>query len=234
MLKSEQLLLLQQLMETSAEMSVNLASVRPQEKFSPSSESDKGDCPDHRPPIHKKRRRGKHRRKWKPYSSMTAEERKVEEAREAARVAEREARLARKPSAPWNTTQFIMEDKGCNEVSIPMPRASRTLSMEDDLFEDDFYESPEDDLFEQRNLLEQEFEMTYQEVTNDRLQRLSKSQLVEECVQLEKELSSMRGQSQEQLVKLNKELAEMKEKIDLLQKENTHLQRLCMDRGNGQ
>ena len=228
MLKSESLFILQQLMEKSTEMSESLAEVRPLNKTSPatSSESDKGvDC-SHEPPhpTHKKRRRGKHRRKWKPYSSMTVEERKEEEARGAARVAEREARLAGKPSAPWNTTQFIMEDRGCNEVKIPTPRASRTLSLDDSLSEEDFYESPEDELFEHRNMLEQEFESTYQEVANERLQGLSKAELVDECIELERVLNTVRDQGQEDVCKLSMEVSELRAQVEILQKENNDFQ----------
>lgn len=233
MLKPESLFILQQLMETSTEMSVDLAAVRPLNKLSPttSSESDKGaDCSlEHRPAAHKRRRRGKHRRKWKPYSSMSVEERREVDAREAARVAEREARLVGKPSAPWNTTQFIMEDRGCKEVRIPTPRANRTLSLDDSLSEENYYESPDDDLFEHRNLLEQEFESTYQEVANERLQGLSKAELVDECIELERELNSVRDKSQEEVVRLSKELADLQSKVDMLQKENEDLQRLHED-----
>lgn len=248
MLMSESLFILQQLlMETNAEMKLGLAEMRPLSKSSPttSSESDKGvDCSLVRQPVaHKRRRRGRHRRKWKPYSSMTLEEKRAVEAREAARVAKREARLARKPSAPWNTTQFIMEDRGCKEVRIPTPRASRTLSLDDSLSEEDFYESPEDELFEHRSLMEQEFESTYQEVASERLQGLSKAELVEECMVLERELTTARdrgheevtklelelnftrNQGQEELTKLGKEVAELQNKVELLQRENGNLQR---------
>lgn len=228
MLMSESLFLLQQLV-TSTEMSLGLATMRPLNKSSPttSSESDKGvDCSsERRPMVHKRRRRGKHRRKWKPYSSLTLDEKKEVETREAARVTKRKSRLASNPSAPWNTTQFIMEDRGCNEVRIPTPRASRTLSLDDSL-SDDFYESPEDELFEHRSLMEQEFESTYQEVASERLQGLSKAELVEECMMLERELHTARDQGREEVTKLGIEVTELRAKVELLQRENGDLRRL--------
>lgn len=207
----------QNLMEQSGEeVMQHLEQVRIRVKSSPttSSESDKGVDLTERTPIGRKRhRRGKHRRKWKPYSSMTWEEKRVVEAKEAARAAQREADLAGKPSAPWNTTQFIMEDRGCNEVKIPTPRASRTLSLEDSLSDEDLYESPEDELFEQSSLLEQDFESTYQEVAAERLQVLSKTELVEECLGLERELHAAQDQGREEVAKMAAEMKKMQAQL---------------------
>jgi len=176
-----------------------------------------------RPTVRKRHRRGKHRRKWKPYSSMTWEEKRAVDAREAARAAKREAQLAGRPSAPWNTTQFIMEDRGCNNVQIPTPRASRTLSLEDSLSDEDLYESTEDDLFEENSFLEQDFESTYQEVASERLQGLSKSDLVEECLALERELDVARNQGREEMVQMEKEMGELQARMLLLEEENREL-----------
>lgn len=218
--------ILQQMMEQSTEMTQTLGQVRLRIKSSPvtSSESDKGvDVQERVPSVRKRHRRGKHRRKWKPYSSMTWEEKRAVDAREAARAARREADLAGKPSAPWNTTQFIMEDRGCNEVRIPTPRASRTLSLEDSLSEEDMYESPEDELFEQHSLLEQEFESTYQEMASERLQGLSKAELVEECLVLERELHSARDQGKEDMTRMEKEVKKLQAQLKTLEEQNKEL-----------
>lgn len=219
----ESAVLLQRLMELSAEMPVNVNEVK--NKLSPvvSSESDKGvDVTEQQSSGRKRRRRGKHRRKWKPYSSMTLEEKKEVDAREAARAARREAQLAGKPSAPWNTTQFIMEDHGCNEVRLPAPRASRTLSLEESLSDDDLDDSPVDDLFEQQ-LLEQDFESTYQEVASERLQGLSKAQLVDECLELERELNAARDQGKEEMIRMEQEVKILQSQLKQLQEENSLL-----------
>ena len=212
--------LLQLLMELSGEMSDTANQMK--QKTSPvtSSESDKGvDASEQSSSARKRRRRGKHRRKWKPYSSMTWEEKRELDARDAARAARREAQLAGKPSAPWNTTQFIMEDRGCNEVRFPTPRASRTLSLEESLSEEDLDDSPEDELFEQQSLLEQDFESTYQEVASERLQGLSKAELVEECLGLERELNSAREQSKERVMKAEQEVKILQAQLEKLQEE---------------
>lgn len=205
------------------EVTQHLEQVRIRVKSSPttSSESDKGVDLTERTPIGRKRhRRGKHKRKWKPYSSMTWEEKKAVDAKEAARAALREAELAGKPSAPWNTTQFIMEDRGCNEVRIPTPRASRTLSLDDSLSEEDLYESPEDELFEQSSLLEQDFESAYQEVAAERLQGLSKAELVEECL----ELHTAQDQSKEELARMEMEVKRMQTRLLRLEEEKKEFQ----------
>ena len=168
---------------------------------SQSSESDKGvdlsERHTHRA-TQRKHRRGRHRRrKQKPYARMTPEERKKYDAR----AAKREAELVGKPSAPWNTTQFIMEDRGKTEVKLPSPRVSRTMSLDSSLSDEDFYESPEDDIFEHGLCLEQDFESTYHQVASERLQGLEKGELIEECLYLEEERDKCRKELED--VKLN-------------------------------
>lgn len=220
--------ILQNLMEQSREPDMHLEQVRIRDQTSPatSSESDKGvDLSEQAPMAARKRhRRGKHRRKWKPYSSMSLEEKKAVEAKETARAARRESMLAGKPSAPWNTTQFIMEDRGCKEVRIPTPRASRTLSLEDSLSDDDVYESPEDELFEQSSLLEQDFESTYQEVAAERLQGLSKAELVEECLGLERDLHGAQDQGREEATRMQVQVENMQDQLLKLENKNLELQ----------
>ena len=224
--------ILQAMMEQSNEVT-RIEPNRLRDKASPatSSESDKGvDLTEHRPLGRKRHRRGKHRRKWKPYSSMTWEEKRAVEAKEAACAARKEALMAGKPTAPWNTTQFLMEDRGCNEVQIPTPRASRTLSLDDSLSEEELYESPEDDLFEQQSLLEQDYESTYQQVASERLADLSKSELIDECLQLERELNSTREQAKEakeqakeDLLKMEKERKKLQTQLQGLEEEKREL-----------
>lgn len=219
--------ILQELMEQQSSEVKHIEPTRLRNKSSPttSSESDKGvDLTEMQPTsARKRRRRGRHRRKWKPYSSMTWEEKRAVEVREAARAARREAQMAGKPSAPWNTTQFLMEDRGCNEVRIPTPRASRTLSLDDSLSEDDMYESPEDDLFAQHSLLEQDFESNYQEVASERLHGLSKSELIEECLGLERELNATRDQAKEDVSRIEKEHKILQVQLQALEEEKRQL-----------
>ena len=74
----------------------------------------------------KKHRRGRKRNrpKWKPYAKMTEEERQTREMYEQSRMAQEEKKLAvmsRRPVAPFNTTQFLMEDRSDSQVYKPHP-----------------------------------------------------------------------------------------------------------------
>ncbi len=206
------------------EMDSELNQVRPPKKSSPgTSDSDKGvDVTCEHP--RKKHRRGKRRRKWKPYSHLTMEEKRELEAREAKRALKREARLARKPSAPWNTTQFLMEDHGISEINIPQPRVSRTISMDSSLSDDEYYESPEEEAFE-RGLsisMENDFEMAYKEVASKRLENLSKSQLIDNFINLEQQLGTMKSE----MGTVREEMEEIEAKNTQLQEENEILKLL--------
>ena len=205
-------------------MNSELSQVRPTKKGSPgTSDSDKGvdvSCEIPR----KKHRRGKHRRKWKPYSRLTMEEKRERMEREAARALKREAELAGKPSAPWNTTQFIMDDHGTTEIDIPQPRVSRTTSMDSSLSDDDYYESPEEEAFERgfSISMEHDFEMAYKEVASERLQDLSKSELVEQYINLEQQFGAVKTE----VGTVRKQLEELETKSSQLQDENERLKQL--------
>ena len=184
---------------------------------------------DHEEVRRKKNRRGKHhRRKWKPYSRMTAEEKKQVDEREAARAARREAELAGKPAAPWNTTQFIMADHGCSELHIRAPRMSRTMSIESSgLSGDELYESPEEEIMEHGLFLEQDFESAYQEMASESLQGMTKTELVQQCLDLEEEVTLIRDQLREEcnskMVDLQREIATLRSQNRTLQEENERL-----------
>ena len=63
---------------------------------------------------------GKHRRKWKPYNKLSWEERQeLDEAETKRACMKREERFASgHPVAPYNTTQFIMEDRQQTSPSL--------------------------------------------------------------------------------------------------------------------
>ena len=198
---------------------------------SQSSESDKGvDVSERHTPraAQKKHRRGRHRRrKQKPYSRMTTDEKE----RYDARAAKREAELVGKPSAPWNTTQFIMEDRGKTEVKLPSPRVSRTMSLDSSLSDEDFYESPDDDIFEHGHCLEQDFESTYHQVASERLQGLDKGELIEECLYLEEEKDKYRKELEGMkmdLIDTSNENSKLREEVERLKSQ------LSVEEENGQ
>lgn len=72
----------------------------------------------------KKHRRGRKRNrpKWKPYAKMSDVERKEWDLYEQSRMEQKEKKLAMmssRPVAPFNTTQFLMEDRKDSEVYKP-------------------------------------------------------------------------------------------------------------------
>ena len=207
------------MVEDLGEMRVATETSKMMDSSSQSSESDKGvDLSERHTPraTQRKHRRGKHRRrKQKPYSRMTVEEKKKYDAR----AAKREAELVGKPSAPWNTTQFIMEDRGKTEVKLPSLRMSRTMSLDSSLSDEDFYESPEDEIFVHGMCLEQDFESAYHQVASERLQGLEKGELVEECLYLEEERDKCRKELQDvklNLVDSSNENTKLREEIEQL------------------
>ncbi len=86
--------------------------------------------------LKKKHRRGRKRNrpKWKPYAKMSEEERRKWDVYEQSRMAQKEKRLAimsRRPVAPFNTTQFIMEDRTDSQVYKPHPsETNRCMSFD--------------------------------------------------------------------------------------------------------
>lgn len=69
----------------------------------------------------KRGRNPKRKRKWKPYSALSWEEKVIQDARESKRANAKRERLSAEghPIAPYNTTQFLMDDR-----SISSPHQS--------------------------------------------------------------------------------------------------------------
>ncbi len=187
----------------------------------------------------KKHRRGKqkggrrHRQKnWKPYVKLTWEERQKLDEKEMRRAyRRREERFASgQPMAPYNTTQFLMDqhpegrqqkdagqdggapdgeapvndvkDEGVPQNQHPhlpeaMDRDQASGSTESSNSGSESYDSPNDeDIF-----LEKDFSEAYENCQVERLQEMSKDDLVKELLDLqskvermEREKEKMRGQ----------------------------------------
>ncbi|CAL7949638.1 unnamed protein product [Xylocopa violacea] len=109
------------------------------------------------------------------------------------------AKTGRQPPAPYNTTQFLMDDhsdlpdldqKLSEAVSSDVPATfqkpsapprTRDSSFSVDSDEDYFYSSPEDE----EEFLTKEFSTAYEDLHAERLSMLSKSELIQEYLQLE-------------------------------------------------
>ncbi|XP_011313603.1 protein HEXIM, partial [Fopius arisanus] len=146
----------------------------------------------------RKTRRGKPKhRKLKPYTKQPPYE------RQRRRSLGRLMKKSTQPPAPYNTTQFLMEDHSDlpdleeklaktstnPELTVTFqkpsgPPRTRDSSFSIDSDEDYFYSSPEDE----EEFLTKEFSSAYEDLHAERLSALSKSELIEEYVQLEAKL----------------------------------------------
>lgn len=146
----------------------------------------------------KRTRRGKPKhRKLKPYSKQHLS--CQQQVHSTCQCTEQNAKTGRLTQAPYNTTQFLMDDhsdlpdleqKLSEAASLEVatlfqkplaPPRTRDSSFSVDSDEDYFYSSPEDE----EEFLTKEFSNAYEDLHAERLNNLSKSQLVQEYLQLE-------------------------------------------------
>nr|XP_033328151.1 protein HEXIM2 [Megalopta genalis] len=144
----------------------------------------------------RKTRRGKPKhRKLKPYSKQQLYYQQQRRYRSRGRL----EKTGRQPTAPYNTTQFLMNDhsdlpdldqKLSEAVSTDTPTTfqkpsapprTRDSSFSVDSDEDYFYSSPENE----EEFLTKEFSTAYEDLHAERLSTLSKTELIQEYLQLE-------------------------------------------------
>ena len=149
----------------------------------------------------RKTRRGKPKhRKLKPYSKQQSYQQRLR-----CRATGRPTKTGRQPPAPYNTTQFLIEDHNDlpdldekiagaagggavaamaaevhSHFSKP-PARTRDSSFSIDSDEDYFYSSPEDE----EEFLTKEFSSAYEDLHAERLSALTKTELIQEYIQLE-------------------------------------------------
>ncbi|KAL1231067.1 Protein HEXIM1 [Trichinella spiralis] len=173
-------------------------------------------------PKRKKRTRRQVRRPWKPYFKLSLEERQRLELREERRAERiRAQRFAHGlPVAPYNTTQFLLDDREARESEpICVDEIVDTIRHEGavndhhghtkhvpnhhhhhhhhsdhmvgDEYSSDSVTTSEGDLC----MLEREFDYEYETAHAERLEEMSKEQLVQEYIHLEKELERYQSES---------------------------------------
>lgn len=144
----------------------------------------------------RKTRRGKPKhRKLKPYLKQQLSYQQQLRYRSRGRL----AKTGRQPPALYNTTQFLMDDHSdlpdleqklseAASSEIPTtfqkptaPPRTRDSSFSVDSDEDYFYSSPEDE----EEFLTKEFSSAYEDLHAERLSTLTKSELIQEYIQLE-------------------------------------------------
>ncbi|XP_074834957.1 protein HEXIM1 [Carettochelys insculpta] len=152
-----------------------------------------------------RRRPSKKKRHWKPYHKLSWEEKKLFDERQSQRASRLRAEMFAKgqPVAPYNTTQFLMEDHDQEEPDLKTglyPR--RAAAKSDDTSEEDFLEeAAEEDGGSDgmggdgSEFLQRDFSETYERYHVESLQNMSKQELVKEYLELEKCLSRMEDEN---------------------------------------
>ncbi|XP_076856287.1 protein HEXIM1 [Brachyhypopomus gauderio] len=165
----------------------------------------------------KKHRRlpSKNKRRWKPYFKLTWEEKKELDERETARASRVRAEMFAKglPVAPYNTTQFLMEEHDREEPDLNTELCGRrsfgASRSEDTASEEDRFEAEEEEEEEGEGgggggsdgmgrpghaggeFLQRDFSETYERYHVETLQNMSKQELVKEYLELEKCMSRL-------------------------------------------
>ncbi|XDV44710.1 hypothetical protein PO909_012951 [Leuciscus waleckii] len=128
-----------------------------------------------------RRRPSKKKRRWKPYFKLTWEEKKELDERETARASRVRAEMFAKglPVAPYNTTQFLMEEHDREEPDLNTELVGRKTGAirSDDTASGEF--------------LQRDFSETYERYHVETLQNMSKQELVREYLELEKCMSRL-------------------------------------------
>ena len=139
---------------------------------------------------------GKNHRKWKPYDKMSFSEKKRLEEKESLRAAQKreEAFASGHPVAPYNTTQFLMDDHFQSEAISPdLHRHSRdsnnsNISESSSSVSDDEFDN---DSFQATNFME-----SYESFNQERLMALTKEELIGEYIKMEAKLENFENNTE--------------------------------------
>ncbi|XP_015670120.1 protein HEXIM1-like [Protobothrops mucrosquamatus] len=149
-----------------------------------------------------RRRPSKKKKHWKPYYKLSWEEKKKFDEKQSQRASRMRAEMFAKgqPVAPYNTTQFLMEDHDQKEPDLKTslyPKRSATKS--DETSEEDFVEEKDggsDGMGgDGTEFLQKDFSETYERYHVESLQNMSKQELIKEYLELEKCLSRMEDEN---------------------------------------
>ncbi|KAK3702851.1 hypothetical protein QZH41_003842 [Actinostola sp. cb2023] len=166
--------------------------------------------------IQKKHRRGsrRNRKKYKPYTRMTWDEKRAKlelDAKKANKIREQYTNEKGRPAAPYNTTQFLMDEHDREEPDLgnhlhmdsegdgdesgdSVGRRTRQDSHSlDDPDLEDYNEFPEDEIYEQK-FFEKDFTEAYEQCHAENLYSMKKDDLVRECMSLEERVEALERQ----------------------------------------
>jgi hypothetical protein len=129
-----------------------------------------------RQPRHRIR---KDKGKWKPYHMLSWEEKKERDALETQRAEEKRTQLTHLgyPQAPYNTTQFLMADHGCetgNSDGLDVPSSDESSTAEEDWAS-----------------MDRGYDQEWARVLREHLSTLSKNELIVQVLETEQEKSKL-------------------------------------------
>ncbi|XP_020027264.1 protein HEXIM1 [Castor canadensis] len=152
-----------------------------------------------------RRRPSKKKRHWKPYYKLTWEEKRKFDEKQSLRASRIRAEMFAKgqPVAPYNTTQFLMDDHDQEEPDLKTGLyPKRAAAKSDDTSDEDFMEEAgEEDGGSDgmggdgSEFLQRDFSETYERYHAESLQNMSKQELIKEYLELEKCLSRMEDEN---------------------------------------
>ncbi|XP_028930414.1 protein HEXIM1 [Ornithorhynchus anatinus] len=163
--------------------------------------------PQQRQPGKKKHRRrpSKKKRHWKPYYKLSWEEKKKFDEKQSQRASRLRAEMFAKgqPVAPYNTTQFLMDDHDQEEPDLKTGLyPKRAAAKSDDTSDEDFVEEAGEEDGGSDGMggdggefLQRDFSETYERYHAESLQNMSKQDLIREYLELEKCLSRMEDEN---------------------------------------
>ncbi|XP_035889933.1 protein HEXIM2 [Phyllostomus discolor] len=134
-----------------------------------------------------RRRPSKRKRHWRPYLELSWAEKQQRDERQSQRASRvREEMFAKgQPVAPYNTTQFLMDDRDPEEPDLDVPRgASHPGSSGESEAGDSDGRGQVHGEFQQRD-----FSEAYERYHTESLQGRSKQELVQDYLDLERRLS---------------------------------------------
>lgn len=193
-----------------------------------------------------RRRTTKKRRNWKPYNKLSWEEKKALEERETARASRMREEMFAKglPVAPYNTTQFLMDEHDREEPDLNTETGvKRALGvgggrLEDTGSEEDLFDNDEDDDDDGSGggsdgigrpgnaggeFLQRDFSETYEMYHVESLQNMTKQELVQEYLELEKCMSRLEEENNRLRRAVESSLVRVREMERELERENREL-----------
>lgn len=151
-----------------------------------------------------RRRPSKKKRHWKPYYKLTWEEKRKFDEKQSLRASRIRAEMFAKgqPVAPYNTTQFLMDDHDQEEPDLktgfcPKRSATKSDTSDEDFMEEGGEEDGGSDGMggDGSEFLQRDFSETYERYHAESLQNMSKQELIKEYLELEKCLSRMEDEN---------------------------------------